>query len=127
MRTTPTAINNITAAVNYINTGSHWTNFVATSDATTQVPTTTEAPSNTLYYQAVNCDGSGSSFYVEWGGSIGQIVDGNAYLIDGTQPINPIIVGDAVYIVGAFEGVPSEVAGTLTNTQYTGECTPAQP
>ena len=51
----PTAINNITDAVNYINNGSHWTNFTGTSEATTTEapPATTEAPYN--YYTVRPC------------------------------------------------------------------------
>lgn len=44
----PTAINTIDDAVNYINAGSHWTNFSASVNATTEAPATTAAP--TYYY-----------------------------------------------------------------------------
>lgn len=50
----PTVIGTITDAVNYINNGSHWTNFTGTSEATT-----TEAPVTTYdYYVIVPCGGS---------------------------------------------------------------------
>lgn len=50
----PVAINNITDAVNYIDNGSHWTNFTGTSEATTEAPpATTEAPYD--YYSVRPC------------------------------------------------------------------------
>jgi hypothetical protein len=122
----PQSFANADQAMTWLDNNSCWTNYEIVVEATTT--TTTEAPtSDDLYYQAMNCDGSGASFAVAWGGSIGQITDGKAYLVDGTQPVNPIVIGDAIYVVGAYSGVPSEIGCTITNTEYTGTCTPAQP
>lgn len=48
----PVGINNITEAVNYINAGSHWTNFTAAAEATT-ISATTETPYD--YYTVRPC------------------------------------------------------------------------
>lgn len=72
----PNAINNITAAENYINSGSHWTNFTAT--ATTSA--TTEAPQNYDYYMVKPC-GSEEQFIFRFDQGL-ALAEGSAYQIN---------------------------------------------
>lgn len=72
----PNAINNITAAENYINSGSHWTNFTAT--VTTSA--TTEAPQAYDYY-TVNPCGSVEQFIFRFNQGL-VVAEGAAYQIN---------------------------------------------
>ena len=95
----PTAINTIDDAVNYINAGSHWTNFSASVEATTEAPVTTEAP--TYFYAAVvSCDDT-------WSGvarSTQQLTRNAVYNVDTTS-IYPPEAGEKVVVVN--ENAPS--------------------
>ena len=92
----PTAINNITDAVNYINNGSHWTNFTGTSEATT-----TEAPPTTYDYYTIRPCGRVQTFTLRVDQGIilpeGSAHQTNAILWVGDTPEE--FIGISSYVV----------------------------
>ena len=95
----PVAINNITDAVNYIDNGSHWTNFTAAAEpATTQAPATTETPYD--YYTVRPC-GRVETFTMRFNPAAllpnGSAWQTNSVLWNGSTP--EAFIGIASYVI----------------------------